>query len=102
MRVTIAESVRYLVTEESQMIDKNIFTASKQEPPAYTVNSRTGGLFMENISAGTYNIYKDISARTKGDIYIGEPDIIGLNQKLKGNLMMPNKKQLGPRRTYMS
>lgn len=26
---------------------------------------------MENISAGTYNIYKDISARTNGDIYIG-------------------------------
>lgn len=26
---------------------------------------------MENISAGTYNIYKDISARTHGDIYIG-------------------------------
>lgn len=68
---TKTESVRYLVTEEFQMIDKNIFTASKQEPPAYTVNSRTGGLFMENISAGTYNIYKDISARTKGDIYIG-------------------------------
>ncbi|MEG0961635.1 MAG: stage IV sporulation protein A [Lachnospiraceae bacterium] len=26
---------------------------------------------MENISAGTYNIYKDISVRTNGDIYIG-------------------------------
>ena len=26
---------------------------------------------MENISAGTYNIYKDISARTNGDNYIG-------------------------------
>lgn len=26
---------------------------------------------MENMSAGTYNIYRDISARTKGDIYVG-------------------------------
>ena len=26
---------------------------------------------MENVSTGTYNIYKDISARTNGDIYIG-------------------------------
>lgn len=26
---------------------------------------------MENMSTGTYNIYKDISARTNGDIYIG-------------------------------
>lgn len=26
---------------------------------------------MENINTGTYNIYKDISARTNGDIYIG-------------------------------
>ena len=26
---------------------------------------------MEKISTGTYNIYKDISARTNGDIYIG-------------------------------
>ena len=26
---------------------------------------------MENITTGTYNIYKDISARTNGDIYIG-------------------------------
>lgn len=26
---------------------------------------------MENLSAGKYNIYKDISARTEGDIYLG-------------------------------
>lgn len=29
------------------------------------------GIFMENINTGTYDMYKDISVRTNGDIYIG-------------------------------
>ncbi len=28
----------------------------------------------------TFDIYKDIAERTKGDVYLGEPVIIGLNQ----------------------